>query len=56
MMPALTQILESFPFQVPEFHSDNGSEYINKQVVELREKLFFEFIKLHSNDNALAES
>lgn len=59
LMPALTQILESFPFQVLGFHSDNGSEYINKQVAELLEKLFIEFTKSrsrHSNDNALAES
>ena len=59
LMPALTQILESFPFQVLGFHSDNGSEYINKQVAELLKKLFIEFTKSrsrHSNDNALAES
>ena len=59
LMPALTQLLESLPFQVPGFHSDNGSEYINKQVAELLEKLFVEFTKSrsrHSNDNALAES
>lgn len=59
LMPALAQILESFPFQVLGFHSDNGAEYINKQVAGLLEKLFIEFTKSrsrHSNDNALAES
>lgn len=58
-MPALTQILESFPLQVLGFHSDNGSEYINKQVAALLGKLYIEFTKSrsrHSNDNALAES
>jgi transposase InsO family protein len=41
------------------FHSDNGSEYINKRVADLLEKLLIEFTKSrsrHSNDNALAES
>jgi len=59
LMPALEQMLESFPFAVLGFHSDNGSEYINKRVAELLEKLFVEFTKSrsrHSNDNALAES
>ncbi len=41
------------------FHSDNGSEYINKRVAALLEKLHIEFTKSRSrqsNDNALAES
>ncbi len=52
-------MLESFPFKIISFHSDNGSEYINKNVAELLEKLLIEFTKSrsrHSNDNALAES
>lgn len=59
LIPALEQLLESFPFTVLGFHSDNGSEYINKRVAELLEKLRIEFTKSrsrHSNDNALAES
>lgn len=59
LIPALEQLLESFPFTVLGFHSDNGSEYINKCVAELLEKLLIEFTKSrsrHSNDNALAES
>jgi transposase InsO family protein len=59
LIPALEQLLESVPFQVLGFHSDNGSEYINKRVAELLEKLLIEFTKSrsrHSNDNALAES
>lgn len=59
LIPALEVLLDSFPFQLQGFHSDNGSEYINKKVAELLDKLFIEFTKSrsrHSNDNALAES
>ena len=59
LIPALEQLLKTFPFTVLGFHSDNGSEYINKVVAELLEKLRIEFTKSrsrHSNDNALAES
>lgn len=59
LIPALAQLLETFPFTLLGFHSDNGSEYINKRVAELLEKLRIEFTKSrsrHSNDNALAES
>lgn len=59
LIPALEQLLEAFPFALLGFHSDNGSEYINKRVAELLEKLRIEFTKSrsrHSNDNALAES
>jgi transposase InsO family protein len=58
-MPALEQMLISFPFTILGFHSDNGSEYVNKRVAELLQKLLIEFTKSrsrHSNDNALAES
>jgi len=59
LLPALEQLLDTFPFQVLGFHSDNGSEYINKTVAALLEKLRVEFTKSRSrqsNDNALAES
>jgi transposase InsO family protein len=59
LMPALEEMLESFPFSILGFHSDNGSEYVNRRVAELLQKLFIEFTKSrsrHSNDNALAES
>jgi hypothetical protein len=58
LIPALEYILNAFPFNVLGFHSDNGSEYINKRVAGLLEKLRIEFAKSrsrHSNDNALAE-
>ena len=59
LIPALQQMFDAFPFTVLGFHSDNGSEYINKRVAKLLEKLRIEFTKSrsrHSNDNALAES
>ncbi|WP_419639104.1 DDE-type integrase/transposase/recombinase, partial [Thiolapillus sp.] len=59
LIPALEQLRETFPFVVQGFHSDNGSEYINRKVAKLLEKLRIEFTKSrprHSNDNALAES
>ena len=59
LIPALEQMFDAFPFVLLGFHSDNGSEYINKRVAALLEKLRIEFTKSrsrHSNDNALAES
>jgi transposase InsO family protein len=58
LIPALQHILGDLPFIIQGFHSDNGSEYINRQVATLLEKLFIEFTKSRSrqtNDNALAE-
>lgn len=58
LMPALKKLLEAFPFKILNFHSDNGSEYINKNVAKLLKKLLVEFTKSrsrHCNDNALAE-
>ena len=52
-------MLGAFPFTIRGFHSDNGSEYINRQVAKLLEKLRIEQTKSRSrqcNDNALAES
>jgi len=58
MIPALEQMLDGFPFNIKGFHSDNGSEYINKDVAKLLNKLNIELTKSRSrksNDNALAE-
>lgn len=58
LIPALEQLLDDFPIVILGFHSDNGSEYINKRVARLLEKLRIEFTKSRSrqtNDNALAE-
>jgi hypothetical protein len=59
LIPALNQMIDSFPFEISNFHSDCGSEYINYQVAHLLEKLRIEQTKSrarHCNDNALVES
>lgn len=59
LAPLLEKLLEQFPFRIIEFHSDNGSEYINRVVAKLLQKLFIAQTKSRprrSNDNALAES
>ncbi|WP_428355179.1 hypothetical protein [Methyloprofundus sp.] len=59
LLPILTEMLETFPFNMRGFHADNGSEYINHKVAELLNKLNIELTKSrsrHSNDNALAGS
>lgn len=59
LIPALEALLETFPFVILGFHADNGSEYINRRVAELLEKMRVELTKSrsrHCNDNALAES
>lgn len=56
--PVLEDALAQFPFVILNFHSDNGSEYINKTVARLLQKLLIHQTKSrarHSNDNALAE-
>lgn len=58
LIPALEELLKAFPFKIINFHSDNGSEYVNKTVAKLLGKLLIEFTKSRprtSNDNALAE-
>lgn len=58
LIPVLEKLLETFPFKIINFHSDNGGEYVNKTVAKLLSKLLIEFTKSrprHSNDNALAE-
>ncbi len=58
LLPALEELLEAFPFQVLGFHSDNGSEFVNRKVAELLRKLHVEMTKSRSrqtNDNALVE-
>ena len=57
--PALKTCLAFFPFRVLGFHSDNGSEYINKVVARLLNKLNVDQTKSRArrtNDNALVES
>ena len=59
LLNALLDLLSQFPFMIIEFHSDNGSEYINKQVAALLNKLLIQLTKSRArqcNDNALVES
>lgn len=58
LAPALEEALQSFPFHIRNFHSDNGSEYINKTVARLLEKMLVSQTKSRarrSNDNGLVE-
>jgi transposase InsO family protein len=58
LVPLLEILLAQFPFQIIEFHSDNGSEYINQIVAKLLNKLLIAQTKsrsYHCNDNALVE-
>jgi hypothetical protein len=58
LIPALADAMTQFPFEIINFHSDNGSEYINKTVARLLHKLMIEQTKSRSrktNDNSLVE-
>src|SRR3974390_3257602 len=59
LIPVLEAMLAQFPFRIRGFHSDNGSEYINRDVSRLLGKLLIEQTKSrsrHSNDNGLVEA
>jgi hypothetical protein len=59
LLPLLESILGQFPFVILNFHSDNGSEFINKTVAQLLEKLLIEQTKSRprkSGDNGLVET
>ncbi|MFH0755467.1 MAG: hypothetical protein V1910_02260, partial [bacterium] len=59
LQPLLEELLEQFPFVIINFHSDNGSECINKIVSKLLNKLLISQTKSrarHSNDNGLVET
>jgi transposase InsO family protein len=58
LAPVLAIALAMFPFLVVNFHSDNGSEFINAVIAKLLNKLLIEQTKSRSNrtnDNALVE-
>jgi transposase InsO family protein len=58
LLPALEAALQEYPYTLINFHSDNGSEYINKRVAELLGRLLMKQTKSrarHSNDNGLVE-
>ena len=59
MVPALETMLAEFPFVIKGFHSDNGSEFINKVVAKLLDKLLIRLTKSrprHTSDNGLVET
>jgi hypothetical protein len=59
LQPVLAAMLRQFPFQIKGFHSDNGSEFINKTVSQLLHKMLIEQTKSRprqSGDNGLVES
>jgi transposase InsO family protein len=58
LAPLLEDLINQYPFVILGFHSDNGSEFINKVVAQLLNKLLIKQTKSrarHSNDNALVE-
>jgi len=58
LTPLLEDLIKRFPFKIFGFHSDNGSEYINKNVAFMLKKMCIEQTKSRarkSNDNALVE-
>lgn len=58
LIPALEDAIEQFPFAIRGFHSDNGSEYVNKRTAGLLNKLMIEQTKSrprHTNDNPHVE-
>jgi len=58
MLPVLEAILHQYPFRILGFHSDNGSEFLNRRVAKMLNKLLAEFTKSRANrstDNALIE-
>lgn len=58
LVPMLEKLIAAFPFVIKEIHSDNGSEYINRKVAALLQKLQIEMSKSRSRksgDNALVE-
>lgn len=58
LMPLLIELLDRFPFVILNFHSDNGSEYINYQVAKILEKMRIDQTKSmarRSTNNALVE-
>ena len=60
LVPRLEALLSAFPFTIQAFHADNGSEYVNRQVAALLNKLhigvFTKSRPRHPNDNALVET
>lgn len=59
LKPVLEDMMRQFPFRIRGFHTDNGSEFINRTVAELLNKLLIEQTKSRprqSGDNGLVET
>ena len=59
LVPVLEGMLLQFPFIIRGFHSDNGSEFVNRTAARLLNKMLIRFTKSrprHTNDNGLVES
>ena len=59
LVPVLETMLLQFPFITRGFHSDNGSEFVNRTAARLLNKMLTRFTKSrprHSNDNGLVET
>jgi len=59
LLPLLERIINSYSYRIINFHADNGSEYINKKVAEMLNRLLIKLTKgrpRHTNDNALVET
>jgi hypothetical protein len=55
----LEGILRQFPFHIKGFHSDNGTEFVNRVVAGILNKLLIRFTRSrprHPDDNGLVES
>ncbi len=58
LIPVLARLIKMYPFKIIEFHADNGSEYINRRLEKLLNKLLIKLTKSRprkTNDNALVE-
>ena len=59
LVPIVETMLAEFPFVIRGFHSDNGSEFVNKTITALLNKMLIRFTKSrprHFNDNDLVET
>lgn len=59
LKPVLEAMLRQFPFRIQGFHTDNGSEFINRTIAALLNKLLIEQTKSRprqSGDNGLVET
>ena len=59
LLSVLERMLNDIPFSILGFHSDNGSEFINRQVAGMLDRMLIKLTKSrprHSNDNGLVES